>query len=63
MSIVCILFILLMIIVKYPKSDQICVVNYYLDIETTGLDEVESKITTIQYVELERSTGKQTRRN
>ena len=33
--------------------------NYYLDIETTGLDEVESKITTIQYVELERSTGKQ----
>ena len=33
--------------------------NYYLDIETTGLDEVQSKITTIQYVELERSTGKQ----
>ena len=33
--------------------------NYYLDIETTGLDEVESKITTIQYVELERGTGKQ----
>ncbi len=33
--------------------------NYYLDIETTGLDEVESKITTLQYVELERSTGKQ----
>ena len=33
--------------------------NYYLDIETTGLDEVEHKITTIQYVELERGTGKQ----
>ena len=33
--------------------------NYYLDIETTGLDEVENKITTIQYVELERGTGKQ----
>ena len=33
--------------------------NYYLDIETTGLDEVQNKITTIQYVELERSTGKQ----
>ena len=33
--------------------------NYYLDIETTGLDEVESKITTIQYVELERGTGRQ----
>jgi len=35
------------------------VANYYLDIETTGLDEVQSKITTIQYVELERGTGKQ----
>ena len=34
-------------------------VTYYLDIETTGLDEVEDKITTIQYVELERGTGKQ----
>ncbi|MFL2906812.1 MAG: hypothetical protein ACJZ2C_04820 [Nitrosopumilus sp.] len=33
--------------------------NYYLDIETTGLDEVTSKITTIQYVELERGTGRQ----
>jgi DNA polymerase III alpha subunit (gram-positive type) len=33
--------------------------NYYLDIETTGLDEVQDKITTIQYVELERSTGRQ----
>ena len=33
--------------------------NYYLDIETTGLDEVESKITTIQYMELERGTGRQ----
>ncbi|MCH7559830.1 MAG: ribonuclease H-like domain-containing protein [Thaumarchaeota archaeon] len=33
--------------------------NYYLDIETTGLDPVDSKIITIQYVELERGTGKQ----
>jgi len=33
--------------------------NYYLDIETTGLDEVIDKIITIQYVELERGTGKQ----
>lgn len=33
--------------------------NFYLDIETTGLDEIESKITTIQYVELERGTGRQ----
>jgi len=33
--------------------------NYYLDIETTGLNEVKNKITTIQYVELERGTGKQ----
>ena len=32
--------------------------TYYLDIETTGLDEVEDKIITIQYVELERGTGK-----
>ncbi len=26
---------------------------YYLDIETNGLDEVQNKIITIQYVELE----------
>ena len=32
--------------------------NYYLDIETTGLDELHSKIITIQYMELERNTGK-----
>lgn len=32
--------------------------TYYLDIETTGLDEVQDKIITIQYVELERGTGK-----
>ena len=31
--------------------------TYYLDIETNGLDEVENKIVTIQYVELERGTG------
>ena len=48
-----------MIIVKYLKIDTLCVVTYYLDIETTGLDEVQNKITTIQYVELERGTGKQ----
>ena len=33
--------------------------SYYLDIETNGLDEVENKIITIQYAELERGTGKQ----
>jgi len=32
--------------------------SYYLDIETTGLDEVTDKIITIQYQELERGTGK-----
>ena len=31
--------------------------TYYLDIETTGLDEVQHKIITIQYAELERGTG------
>jgi DNA polymerase III alpha subunit (gram-positive type) len=31
--------------------------TFYLDIETTGLDEVQDKIITIQYVELERGTG------
>lgn len=33
--------------------------NYYLDIETTGLNPADSKIITIQYVELERGTGRQ----
>ena len=32
--------------------------NYYLDIETTGLDPLKSKIITIQYMELERNTAK-----
>lgn len=32
--------------------------EYYLDIETTGLDPKESKIITIQYQELERNTGR-----
>ena len=32
--------------------------TYYLDIETNGIDEFENKIITIQYVELERGTGK-----
>ena len=32
--------------------------NYYLDIETTGLDELRNKIITIQYMELERNTAK-----
>ena len=31
--------------------------TYYLDIETTGLDEVQNKIITIQYAELECGTG------
>lgn len=32
--------------------------NFYLDIETTGLDPEQDKILTIQYQELERNTGK-----
>ena len=32
--------------------------NYYLDIETTGLDPLQDKIITIQYMELERNTAK-----
>src|SRR3989344_7076153 len=32
--------------------------NFYLDIETTGLDPKTSKIVTIQYQELERNTGR-----
>lgn len=32
--------------------------SFYLDIETTGLDPISSKIITIQYQELERGTGK-----
>lgn len=32
--------------------------NFYFDIETTGLDSKTCKIITIQYQELERSTGK-----
>ena len=31
--------------------------NFYLDIETTGLDPMKDKILTIQYQELERNTG------
>ena len=33
--------------------------NFYFDIETTGLDPRKDKIITIQFVELERNTGKQ----
>lgn len=32
--------------------------NYYLDIETTGLDARQDKIITVQYHELERGTGR-----
>ena len=32
--------------------------NYYLDIETTGLNPLQHKIITIQYMELERNTAK-----
>ena len=32
--------------------------KYYLDIETTGLDELHSKIITIQYMELDEDTAK-----
>ena len=31
--------------------------NFYLDIETTGLDPTKDKILTIQYQELDRNTG------
>ena len=31
--------------------------NCYLDIETTGLDPLQSKIITIQYMQLERNTA------
>ena len=34
------------------------IMNYYLDIETTGLNPFYHKIITIQYMELERNTGK-----
>lgn len=34
--------------------------NYYLDIETTGLDPRDSKIVTIQYQKLKRGTGQPT---
>ena len=34
--------------------------NYYLDIETTGLNPYQHKIITIQYMELERNTAKPT---
>ena len=37
------------------RDDMNC---YYLDIETTGLDPLQSKIITIQYMELERNTAK-----
>ena len=32
--------------------------NYYLDIETTGFDEENDKIITIQYMALDEETGK-----
>ena len=38
---------------------MICMVSYYLDIETNGLDPYQDRIITIQYAELERGTGKQ----
>ena len=34
--------------------------NFYLDIETTGLDERKDRIKTIQFVELDRKTGART---
>lgn len=40
------------------NKQRIAMGAYYLDIETNGLDEVQNKIITIQYVELERGTGK-----
>ena len=47
-----------MIIVKYANILDSVMGTFYLDIETDGLDEVQNKITTIQYAELERRTGK-----
>jgi len=44
--------------VKYEHNSTHFMGTYYLDIETDGLDEVQNKIITIQYVELERGTGK-----
>jgi len=32
--------------------------NYYLDIETTGLEPIDHKVITIQWCEIERYTGK-----
>jgi hypothetical protein len=32
--------------------------NYYLDIETTGLEPIDNKVITIQWCEIERYTGK-----
>jgi|APSaa5957512535_1039671.scaffolds.fasta_scaffold08998_8 hypothetical protein len=60
MTIVCIQYILLACDDHSQISPKIRynVTTYYLDIETTGLDEVEHKIITIQYAELERGTGK-----
>lgn len=31
--------------------------NFYLDIETTGIDPIKDKVITIQFVELDRNTG------
>ena len=39
---------------------DLIIMNYYLDIETTGLNPFEHKIITIQYMELERNTAKPT---
>ena len=39
-------------------KDGVRGMNYYLDIETTGLNPYQHKIITIQYMELERNTAK-----
>ena len=57
MTIVCILELPLDGHSKIHSKDIQNVGTYYLDIETTGLDEVQNKIITIQYAELERGTG------
>ena len=45
--------------IKYEHILNYHVASYYLDIETDGLDEVQNKIISIQYAELERGTGRQ----
>jgi len=42
---------------KLKQKGELKMTNFYLDIETTGLNPRKDKIITIQYQELDRSTG------